>query len=97
MKLFLLAIFVAGLLAVCAEKARFDNYRVYSVKIENEKQLNVLRELEMHPDGISFMESPEAVGQVVDLIVPPHKFADIVELFEAYKMKNWIKTKNLQE
>lgn len=97
MKIFLLAIFIVGLLAVCAEKARFDNYRVYSVSIENEEQLKVLHELELHPDGITFMESPVAVGQMIDLVVPPHKFADIAELLKTYKIKYWIKIKNVQE
>lgn len=97
MKTFVLAIFVACFMVACAEKARYDNYRVYSVYIENDEQLKVLRELEIHPDGILFLQSPSGVDQIIDLTVPPHKFAEIAELFEAYKIKNWIKTKNLQE
>lgn len=97
MKIFVLAILVAGFMVACAEKARFDNYRVYSVYIENEEQLKLLQELELHPDGISFLESPNGVDQTIDIMVPPHKFADITELFETYKIKNWIKTKNVQE
>lgn len=97
MKIFVLALLVAGVLAVCAEKARFDNYRVYSVSIENEEHLEILREMEIQPDGIAFLESPTGVDQTVDLTVPPHKFADISELFDAYKIPNWIKSRNLQE
>ena len=84
-------------MVACAEKARYDNYRVYSVYIENEEQLKVLRELEIHPDGIEFLESPTGVNQVIDITVPPHKFADIAELFQTSSIKNWIKTNNLQE
>lgn len=97
MKTFVLAILVAGFMVACAEKARFDNYRVYTVYIENEEQLKVLRELEIHPDGIQFFESPTRVDQTIDLMVPPNKFADIAELFETYKFKYSIKTNNLQE
>lgn len=97
MKIFVLAIFVACFMVASAEKARYDNYRVYSIHIENEDQLKELQELEIHPDGISFLESPVGVDQSIDLTVPPHKFAEIAELFEANKIKNWIKTKNLQE
>ena len=37
----------------CVEKARFDNYRVYEINIENEKQLELMREIESFPDGVS--------------------------------------------
>lgn len=84
-------------MAASADKARYDNYRVYSVSVENEEQLQVLGELEMRPDGTSFLESPIGLNQIADLIVPPHKFADITELFKTYDIKNWLKTKNLQE
>lgn len=39
--------------SVFAEKARFDNYKVYTIQVENEKQLNTLQELEGTPDGVS--------------------------------------------
>ena len=38
----------------CVEKARFDNYRVYEISIENEKQLELLQEIERFPDGVSY-------------------------------------------
>lgn len=37
-----------------AEKARFDNYRVYHVAIENEIQLRALKELSENSDSVSF-------------------------------------------
>lgn len=97
MKSFAVAIFIACFVVALGEKARFDNYRVYSINVENEAQLKVLHELEAYPDGTLFFESPTAVGQIVDLVVPPHKYADITELFEAQEIKNRIKTPNLQE
>lgn len=38
----------------CVEKARFDNYRVYEINIENEKHLELMQEIERFPDGVSY-------------------------------------------
>jgi asparagine N-glycosylation enzyme membrane subunit Stt3 len=35
------------------EKARFDNYRVYKILIENEEQLEVMKQIDSYPDGVS--------------------------------------------
>lgn len=37
---------------VWAEKARFDNYRVYSIRVENKEQLSALKKIENNPDGV---------------------------------------------
>ena len=48
-----------GLLLLCvigaavAEKARFDNYRVYRLNVDTAEQLNVLQQVENYPDGVS--------------------------------------------
>lgn len=41
-------------LIVDAEKARFDNYRVYSIAVDNQQQLNVLKELNEISDSVKF-------------------------------------------
>lgn len=97
MKAFVVLIFVACFVLAFGEKARFDNYRVYSVNVENEAQLKVLNDLEAYPDGTLFLESPTGVKQIADILVPPHKYADISELFETHEIKNRIKTPNLQK
>lgn len=49
---------ILGLLALAcvssafAEKARFDNYRVYTISIQSEKQLQTIQALENNPDGV---------------------------------------------
>lgn len=90
-----LAILLICFVASLAEKARFDNYRVYSVEVENDLQFEVLQQFER--DGISFLESPTGIHQTVEIIVPPHKFADIHELFETLKLKNQLEIQNLQK
>lgn len=96
MKSFALATFFACFLLISGEPARYDNYRIYTANIENEQQLEILQALENHQDGILFLEAPVAVKRSADLLVAPHKFADITELFEAFNIKNEIKTENVQ-
>lgn len=96
MKSLILATFVACFLLASAEKARYDNYRIYTAKIGNEKQLEILQALENIRDGILFLESPSAVKRSADLLVAPHKFADVTELFESFDIKNEIKVDNVQ-
>jgi hypothetical protein len=43
------------LVASHAEKARFDNYRVYEVSIENSDQLKALRQLADTSDSVNFL------------------------------------------
>lgn len=86
----------ATLFVVFCEKVRFDNYRIYLVHIETADQLDVILKLETNPDGLVFLETPTAVDGVAEILVPPHKFADIKELFDMYKLKNEIRTNNLQ-
>lgn len=35
-----------------SEKARFDNYRVYEIYIENDQQLELMQHIENYPDGV---------------------------------------------
>ena len=97
MNLLTLATVFVSLVTALAEKARFDDYRVYSIEVENEQQLKVLKKFEDGLDGISFLETPTGIQQTAELLVPPHKFADIADLFEALKMKNFVKIFNLQK
>lgn len=96
MKFFVLGVLFANFILVYCERARYDNYRVYSIDIENEKQLKVMKDLETFPGGVRFIDTPIAVGQTLELVVPPHKFADISEIIKTTKLKSNIRSKNLQ-
>lgn len=96
MRFSVVLVIFASLFVVFCEKVRFDNYRIYLVHIENAEQLDVIQKLETNPDGLMFLETPTAVGGFAEILVPPHKFADIKELFDMYKLKNEIRTNNLQ-
>ncbi|XP_063697373.1 zinc carboxypeptidase-like [Culicoides brevitarsis] len=79
-----------------AAKARFDNYRVMRVTVENEAQLNVLRELENQNSGYMFWETPDAVGRNVDFVVPPHKLDEAESIFAKIGLKPTTLAGNLQ-
>lgn len=53
MKLTLSAVvLVLSVFSVSADKARFDNYRIYSIDIETVDQLKALRELSETSDSV---------------------------------------------
>lgn len=86
------------LIVACDEdvRARFDNYRVYSFDVENENQLSALQEIESNPDGLMYLEAP-ILGRTADLLVPPHKLADVKDLFKSLDLKSKLKTRNIQQ
>lgn len=90
-----LLIFSSFSMAIC-DKARFDNYRIYSITIETEKQLRILQEFESYHNELTFIEAPTMIGINAELLVPPHKFADISDFFQINRLKAEIKVNNLQ-
>lgn len=95
MKTFTFAIFFVCFAVICGERVLYDGYRVFSIKVENEQQLEAL--LENVQNGISFFKEPTGVPQIADLVVAPSKVAYVSELFATYKIKSELKTKNLQK
>lgn len=39
---------------ISAEKARFDFYRLYEISVDNEVQLNLMKQILEYPDGVKF-------------------------------------------
>lgn len=89
-------VFFASIFVIFCEKIRFDNYQIYSINIENEKQFEVMENLESNQDGIIFLQSPTTIGDVAELIVSPQKLANITELFERYEISNKLRVENVQ-
>ncbi|XP_059619302.1 zinc carboxypeptidase-like [Phlebotomus argentipes] len=93
-----IAIVFVGLLALSvAEKARFDNYRVYKLTVTSDEQLMRMQELEDQDRGYLFWDYPSAVGQEVDIMVPPHKRPDIEEFSTANGIPMELKINNVQQ
>lgn len=89
------AVVFSASLATCS-KIRYDNYRLYSLRVETMEQLNALRELESFPDGIAFLNGLFQ-WKCAEVVVPPHKFTDMNELLDEYHIDYIIRTKNLQK
>lgn len=89
------AVFCLG--AVQSEvKARFDNYRVYSLDVQNEYQLNILNELSNNPNGFEFWRGASHVGRNADIMVAPHQIATFDELVRSIDIKSRLMVENIQ-
>lgn len=97
MKLALILFLTAVLSAVSADKARYDNYRVYTVQVRNEPQLQILRAMQNHDFSYDFWTDVERVGHSVDIMVPPHKRGDFSDLLDKNAFEYSIKIQNVQE
>uniref|UniRef100_U5EWN0 Putative zinc carboxypeptidase a 1 n=1 Tax=Corethrella appendiculata TaxID=1370023 RepID=U5EWN0_9DIPT len=93
----LLVVSVLGGTNSLATEARFDNYHLYDVKVENPIQLTVLLEIEKNLDGYRFWDEPRKLNSVLKIVVPPHKFAEFSELVDQYRFDVSLVTANLQE
>ncbi|XP_059610856.1 uncharacterized protein LOC132257834 [Phlebotomus argentipes] len=81
-----------------AEKARFDNYRVYTVQVDNDEQLQVLYEMEKAAfSSYDFWKNPSYIGRPVEVMVPPHKFSEFEEIMESLQFQTSLKITNVQE
>lgn len=96
---FKLLLLATALLATSAltEKARFDYYRLYRTKIDTLEHLEVLQAIEQLGEGYSFWSEPVNLDSEVELVVPPHKFAEFGELVERYGLSVELSVSNLQE
>lgn len=79
-----------------AENARFDNYRLYDIYIDNDQQLVQLNELENSSNGFLFWKPAKGVGSLLKLVVPPHKFADFSDLVKLLELRVSMQSNNLQ-
>lgn len=97
MKLLTASILFVSFLSISSEKLRFDNNRVYSMKIENEEQLKAVRDLEkQHQSEIFYLIEPISASYA-EIVIPPHKFADVTAIFDKLNIEHFIKVQNLQK
>lgn len=91
----LLALASVTTFVVSAEKAHFDNYRILSVKIADEKQRVILRELDEMSDSLEILSEPG--NGFAEMMVAPHKLAYIDDVFGRNGILSEVKHANLQE
>ncbi|XP_012526206.3 zinc carboxypeptidase [Monomorium pharaonis] len=63
-----------------AQKATFNNYKVFRIIPTTEAHVNELHQLEAIHDGFSFWAEPSFVDRNVDLMVAPHKLPEFYEI-----------------
>ncbi|XP_034666269.1 zinc carboxypeptidase A 1 [Drosophila subobscura] len=88
---------VVALAGVSAERARYDNYRLYKVNAENADQLAVLKQLESSSDSILFLDGVHIVGADVKMVVAPHKVPDLLEILGKAEIKYLLQSSDLQK
>ncbi|XP_070500161.1 zinc carboxypeptidase-like [Chironomus tepperi] len=96
-KFWIFSCLVLNLLSVNCEKARYDNYRVYEILVENQEQLDLLKHIDDYPDGYRIIEFPGTIDKDAQIIVPPHKFGEFSEVLQKFQIKSRLMITNLQE
>lgn len=71
-------------------EARYDNYRLYRVKIVNDEQVAMFQDLERISDSCIFYGHARNVGQELTILVSAHKIADFTELLQRYVVEHRI-------
>lgn len=79
-----------------AAKARYDNYKLYSMNLTNEEQAQAVADLEQNTDSYDFWSGPSMVRDV-DVMVPPHKLADFEDFMTRFNIQYKIKVENIQK
>ncbi|XP_015174730.1 PREDICTED: zinc carboxypeptidase-like [Polistes dominula] len=67
---------------VSAQKASFNNYKVFGVLPRTESQLQVLRQIDHH-NGFSLWNDPSMVNATIDVMVSPDKLIEFYELMDS--------------
>ncbi|XP_011160941.1 zinc carboxypeptidase [Solenopsis invicta] len=80
-----------------AQKATFNNYKVFRIIPTTEEQVNNLQQLQAIYDGFSFWTEPSFVGANVDLMVAPHKLPEFYELMTRIDMPYQVYIEDVQK
>lgn len=97
MKLLQSILFFALVAVLSAKPQRFDNYKVFEIKVLNEDHVNILRSLERDAtDDYDFWNSP-IIGRSADIMVKPEKSDEFERMIKNYDMDIDVKISNLQE
>lgn len=87
----------ACIVLIGGERARYDNYRLYRLKVDTDEQLKVLQRLESSSDGYVFWSVPVATNTTANVVVPPHKHDDIDDLFGKHNISNTLMERDFQK
>lgn len=88
--------FLTILSAICAEKVRYDNFSLYRIYAQSEKDLKFLNGLEESSD-LHLWKSANKIGDYVSIIASPTKKVQLEESFKSRNINYDIMLKNIQE
>uniref|UniRef100_A0A1B0DE44 Zinc carboxypeptidase A 1 n=1 Tax=Phlebotomus papatasi TaxID=29031 RepID=A0A1B0DE44_PHLPP len=82
---------------ISAEPYRFDDFKVFRVKIEAKEQLEALKSLKTGPNSYEYFDEPQQIGQEVDVLVPPFLQSDFDAMIRKSNIKNKLMIQNMQD
>ncbi|CAL1679898.1 unnamed protein product [Lasius platythorax] len=80
-----------------AQKATFDNYKVFSIVPTTEEQIEQLYQMIQIHDGFTFWNIPNLKNRIVNLMVAPHKLPQFNEIMVQIGISYQINIENVQE
>lgn len=66
----------------CEDKARYDNYRIYSLHIDTEEHVKLFQDLEERSDSYIFIGHAREPNQKLSVLVAAHKVGEIADLLQ---------------
>lgn len=96
MKLLHLAIVLSMGIACFAAKARYDNYKLYSMQLSTEEQAKAVEVLAQNVDSYDFWSDTSLVRDV-DVMIPPHKLGEFEDFLTRFNITFHVKVENIQK
>lgn len=90
----------ALLLQICLSEKVYDGYKVYDIKIQNEKELNLLKNLETFEGearDLDFLSFHNNINDVVKLMVKPNEQKFVEDLFKQNELSYNVVSDNAQK
>ncbi|XP_067625455.1 zinc carboxypeptidase A 1-like [Eurosta solidaginis] len=92
----ILALCLMAVAVSIAERARYDNYRVYKVTASDEKELEFVKKMESSSDSLIFLDGVQIVKKSMEVVVAPHKLPDFLKALKSQDIDFELLTDNLQ-
>ncbi|GAB0094437.1 zinc carboxypeptidase-like [Sergentomyia squamirostris] len=90
-------VILAVLALAAAEPHRFDNHRVYRLRVERDEQLQVLKSLKTGQNSYEYFDEPRQTGQEVDIIIPPTLQSEFETILKDKEFSAKLVINNLQD
>ncbi|GAB0094438.1 hypothetical protein DMENIID0001_097390 [Sergentomyia squamirostris] len=96
-KILCFAVVLVVLASVSAEPHRFDDHRVYRLRVERDEQLQVLKSLKTGQNSYEYFDEPRQTGQEVDIIIPPTLQSEFETILKEKEFSAKLVINNLQD